>query len=153
IASSAGGVADANLPLHVSTDDAAIASANNFITMAHGHYEHAYFLNSVAIDAQGQLVGGDTQGQLAGGDTQGQVVSGDDFNFTATQLPTPPPSVTTGSTATIGYWANKNGQALLQGYKTADIGNFLAATCPNLFGNLKGANGTQVAAYFMKAKA
>ena len=45
------------------------------------------------------------------------------------------------------------GQTLLQSYKTADIGNFLAATCPNLFGNLKGANGTQVAAYVMKAKA
>jgi hypothetical protein len=45
------------------------------------------------------------------------------------------------------------GQTLLQSYKTADIGNFLAATCPNLFGNLKGADGTQAAAYVMKAKA
>jgi hypothetical protein len=66
------------------------------------------------------------------------------------------PTLAKGCTATIGYWANKNGQVLLQSYTTSgtgSIGSFLAATCPNLFGNLKGENGTQVAAYFLKAKA
>jgi hypothetical protein len=151
-----GGVADMKLPLHVSADAAAIASANNFVMMAHGHSEHAYFLNS-GQDIQGQLVGGDTQGQLVGGDTQGQGVFGDEYDFQNDVAPPPAaptgPQLVQGCTATIGYWANKNGQALLQSYKTPDIGNFLAATCPNLFGNLTGENGTQVAAYFLKAKA
>jgi hypothetical protein len=58
-------------------------------------------------------------------------------------------------TATVGFWANKNGQALLSTYTatgTSSIGTCLASTYPNLFGNLSGATGSQVAAYFLKAK-
>jgi hypothetical protein len=149
IHSGAGGVADSTMSFYVgaASDPAAINAANQFILMASGKYEHAYFLNST-VDAQGQVVG-NFQGQVAG---QGQVVFGDDFNFQNDVAPTGPQLVQ-GTTATIGYWANKNGQALLQSYKTTDIGNFLAATCPKLFGNLNGATGTQVAAYVLKAKA
>jgi hypothetical protein len=60
--------------------------------------------------------------------------------------------VAKGDTATIGFWANTNGQALLKSYKTSSIGTCLASTYPNLFGNLNGANGSQVAAYLLKAK-
>jgi hypothetical protein len=137
------GVADEKLPFHTTSGlDAVAQFANNLIMEASGKSEHAYFLNSV-VDGQGQLVGG--QGQLVGG--QGQLAFGDEYDFQDT------PMLVRGSTATIGYWANKNGQALLKSYKTGDIGDFLAETCPNLFGNLKGANGTQVAAYFLKVKA
>ena len=56
--------------------------------------------------------------------------------------------VVTNETATIGFWANKNGQALLGTYSTA-LGNWLASTYENLFGNLNGASGSQVASYFL----
>jgi hypothetical protein len=57
-----------------------------------------------------------------------------------------------GEAAAIGFWANNNGQALLKTYGSA-LGNWLGTTYPNLFGNLTGATGTQVAAYFIKLKA
>jgi hypothetical protein len=53
--------------------------------------------------------------------------------------------------ATMGFWANNNGQALLKTYGSA-LGNWLASAYGNLFGNLNGATGTQVAAYFITAK-
>ena len=56
--------------------------------------------------------------------------------------------VVTNETATIGFWANENGQALLGTYSTA-LGTWLASTYKNLFGNLNGASGSQVASYFL----
>jgi hypothetical protein len=60
--------------------------------------------------------------------------------------------------ATMGFWANTNGQALLKTYGTA-LGYWLGTTYPNLFGNLantttpaNSATGTQIAAYFITAK-
>ncbi len=49
--------------------------------------------------------------------------------------------------ATMGFWNNKNGQALLKTY-SAVLGNWLGTTYSNLFGNMVGATGTQVASYF-----
>lgn len=67
--------------------------------------------------------------------------------------------VMTGDTATIGFWQNKNGQALincLNGGPTAKaLGNWLAANFPNLYGsgcgsnNMAGKTNSQVAAYFV----
>ncbi|HYE20001.1 MAG TPA: SdrD B-like domain-containing protein [Tepidisphaeraceae bacterium] len=66
--------------------------------------------------------------------------------------------VRTGQTATIGFWQNKNGQALirsLNGGPTAKhLGNWLATNLPNLFGaaattNLAGKTNDQVAAFFI----
>jgi hypothetical protein len=56
--------------------------------------------------------------------------------------------VVNGEAATLGFWSNKNGQKLLQSY-SASIGTWLATTYGNLFGNLSGATGTQVANYFL----
>jgi hypothetical protein len=42
--------------------------------------------------------------------------------------------------ATLGFWANNNGQALLTTYGTA-LGNWLGTIYGNLFGNLTGATG------------
>jgi hypothetical protein len=53
---------------------------------------------------------------------------------------------------TASFWANNNGQTLLKTYGAA-LGNWLGMTYPNLFGNLNGATGTQVAAYYTKLKA
>ncbi|MBY0309334.1 MAG: hypothetical protein K2Q09_11380, partial [Phycisphaerales bacterium] len=68
----------------------------------------------------------------------------------------------TGDTATIGFWNNKNGQALIKALNgsanAGNLGNWLASNFPNLFGsaagstnNLAGKTNTQVAAAF-KAK-
>jgi hypothetical protein len=60
--------------------------------------------------------------------------------------------VTSGEAATKGFWANNNGQALLKTYTTSAIGNWLATTCPNLFGNLSGATGSQFGTYYLALK-
>jgi hypothetical protein len=66
--------------------------------------------------------------------------------------------VSAGQTAAIGFWQNKNGQNLisaLNGGSTAmQLGNWLAATFPNMYGasaganNLAGKTNAQVAAFY-----
>ena len=58
-----------------------------------------------------------------------------------------------GEAATVGFWANSNGQTLLTSYTSTALGSWLGTTYPNLFGNLNGATGQQVAAYFLVVKA
>ncbi|MFO0947737.1 MAG: SdrD B-like domain-containing protein [Planctomycetota bacterium] len=57
-----------------------------------------------------------------------------------------------GDTATIGFWQNKNGQALLKclngSSNSKALGNWLANNFSNLFGCLAGKTNTQVASYF-----
>jgi hypothetical protein len=54
-------------------------------------------------------------------------------------------------TQTSSYWCGSQGQALIKclngGSSQTSLGNWLAATCPNLFGTLKGCTNTQVASY------
>ena len=67
-------------------------------------------------------------------------------------------SVQDGLTGGIGFWHNKNGQALINSFNTGPsstaLANWLAASFPNLYGPSTGANGlagksnAQVAAYF-----
>jgi len=68
----------------------------------------------------------------------------------------PPPGLGSGDTATIGFWANKNGQGVITcengGANSTALGNSLASNYPNLFGNLAGKTNTQVAAAFTTAK-
>jgi hypothetical protein len=71
--------------------------------------------------------------------------------------PTPPG---VGSTATIGFWANKNGQAVITGLNggptATNLGTWLATNFPNLYGatgaNLGGKTNTDVAAFFISQK-
>jgi uncharacterized repeat protein (TIGR01451 family) len=69
-----------------------------------------------------------------------------------------PPSTGLGSgdTATIGFWANKNGQGVITcengGASSTALGNWLASNFPNLFGSLAGQTNSQVAAAFVTAK-
>ena len=72
---------------------------------------------------------------------------------------TPTTKLRKGMTATIGFWQNKNGQALLKslngGATATKLGNWLATNFPNLCGtsaganNLAGKTNTQVAAFFV----
>ena len=68
--------------------------------------------------------------------------------------------VSKGDTATIGFWQNKNGQAIINnlngGSSATNLGNWLATTLPNLFGasatntadNLAGMTNAQVASFY-----
>lgn len=70
-----------------------------------------------------------------------------------------PLPVAPGDTASIGFWHNKNGQALLcsfnGGPKATALGEWLAARFPNLYGktagpnNLTGKTNQQVAAFYL----
>jgi len=69
-------------------------------------------------------------------------------------------TVGTGDTATIGFWHNKNGQALIKalngGPSSTNLANWLASNFPNLYGasagcnNLTGKTNADVAALFQK---
>jgi hypothetical protein len=65
-------------------------------------------------------------------------------NYNFGERPTAGGDVTTGQTATIGFWQNNNGQALIEslndGKNSAQLGDWLAATLPNMYGTSAGAN-------------
>jgi uncharacterized delta-60 repeat protein len=68
-------------------------------------------------------------------------VNGLNYNFG--ELPPPGGNVKPGQTAGIGFWNNKNGQALikaLNGGTGTQLGDWLAATLPNTFGTNAGNN-------------
>ena len=57
-----------------------------------------------------------------------------------------------GDTATIGFWHNKNGQAVINSASNSPaLANWLATSFPCLFGNLAGDSNAQVAAAFETA--
>ena len=71
---------------------------------------------------------------------------------------TPPPSIGADDTATIGFWHNKNGQAVILalngGPTSTALGNWLASNFPYLYGahssnNMAGKSNTTVAALFL----
>jgi uncharacterized repeat protein (TIGR01451 family) len=92
--------------------------------------------------------GGTSPAALPGGSSDLTV----DFGYFRPTTGTP---VGHGAAATIGYWHNKNGQALIKGFNgnvnSTALGNWLASTFPNLFGSFHGQTNTQIAADFLTA--
>jgi hypothetical protein len=66
------------------------------------------------------------------------------LNYNYGEQPQAGGGVHSGQTAGIGFWNNKNGQALIKalngGSTSTQLGNWLAATLPNTFGAHAGAN-------------
>jgi hypothetical protein len=101
-------------------------------------------------------VDGVPTGSIAANDTFSGVVLpyggsfGENYNFG--ELPAGADGVAAGQTATIGFWQNRNGQALVQslngGPTATQLGHWLAATFPNLYGPLDGLTNARVAAYY-----
>jgi hypothetical protein len=106
------------------------------------------------------VVGKDTVGSLGGSNPSHSLFSnvplsvdqnGLRYNFG--QQPAPGAAVGKGQAAGIGFWANKNGQALIAAFP--QIGAWLAATMPGTFGigaganNLAGKTAAQVAAAYL----
>jgi len=62
---------------------------------------------------------------------------GQNYNFG--ERPLADGQVQSGQTATIGFWQNKNGQNLIKslngGATSTQLGNWLAATFPNMYGS------------------
>ena len=73
-----------------------------------------------------------------------------DYNFG--ERPPADGTIEPGQTAGIGFWQNKNGQALIQSLNgsaaSTQLGDWLAATLPNMFGQLSGKTNTDVGAHF-----
>jgi hypothetical protein len=113
------------------------------------------------LDTLGQ-VNGVTVGNGSVNDTFSAIVLphpnslAENYNFG--ERPASDGAVTAGQTATIGYWQNTNGQNLIKalngGSTSTQLGNWLAATFPNMYGasaganNLTGQTNTQVAAFY-----
>jgi hypothetical protein len=74
--------------------------------------------------------------------TLGQGINGLNYNFG--EQPPAGGTPQAGLTATIGFWNNKNGQALIKsfngGQTSTQLGNWLAATLPHMFGANAGSN-------------
>ena len=95
----------------------------------------------------------------AGGDPVGVQIS-HNLGYTTTATTSATATVTSlgtgvqkGQAASIGFWHNSSGQALIQsfngGAKSTALGNWLAATFANLYGGLAGKTNAYVAAYYV----
>jgi uncharacterized delta-60 repeat protein len=73
-------------------------------------------------------------------------------NYNFGERPANGGNVGSGQTATIGFWQNKNGQNLIKalngGATATQLGSWLAATFPNMYGALAGLDNSQVAAHY-----
>jgi hypothetical protein len=76
----------------------------------------------------------------------------DAYNYNFGERPQTGAALTAGQTATIGFWQNKNGQNLIKslngGAMATQLGAWLAATFPNMFGALAGKTNADVAAFY-----
>jgi hypothetical protein len=70
------------------------------------------------------------------------------INYNFGEQPAAGSAVSKGQAATMGFWQNKNGQALIG--KFASIGNWLADTMPQTFGSLAGSTPQQVATLYQQ---
>jgi hypothetical protein len=95
------------------------------------------------------------------GDTMVSATASKTISVCVTTPPTTPPTpLAHGDTATIGFWNNKNGQALIKSLNTGPsstaLATWLATNFPHLYGadaganNLTGKTNTDVAALFQK---
>jgi hypothetical protein len=113
------------------------------------------------LDLLGQ-VDGAAVGDASVNDTFSAVVlprpgsTAENYNFG--ERPLSEGGVSAGQTATIGFWQNKNGQNLIKelngGAAATQLGNWVAATFPNMYGagaganNLAGKTNAQVASFY-----
>ena len=100
----------------------------------------------IITDLEGNEVPGADRGSR-GSDLFSDVCLGEDqmgVNYNFGERPMPGSAVQRGQSATIGFWQNKNGQALIRSFDgggtSTRLGDWLAATLPNVFGALAGAN-------------
>ncbi|NQU75377.1 MAG: hypothetical protein HQ546_03550 [Planctomycetes bacterium] len=129
-----------------------------FADLRPGTYAIAETQPATHTDGQDTL---GTAGGTAGDDLFSDVQLGvgiDGMNYNFGERPLAGSQVAAGQTATIGFWQNKNGQSLLKslngGVNSTQLGNWLAATFPKIFGaeagenNLSGKTNAEVAQFY-----
>jgi len=102
-----------------------------------------------------------TMGGVVGDDLFSDIqlgVGADGMNYNFAERPIAGTVVASGQTATIGFWQNKNGQALLKslngGSNATQLGHWLAATFSNIYGanagenNLAGKTNAEIASFY-----
>jgi probable HAF family extracellular repeat protein len=151
------------------TDDLGNAVHLSQTTDANGAYVFLDLRPGSYTITEPQEPAGFTQGINSVG-TAGGTVSGDTFsvtglaagtdglNYNFGERPAATGAIAKGQTAGIGFWNNKNGQALVKalngGPTSTQLGDWLAATFPHMFGaqsgssNLAGKSNADVAALF-----
>ncbi|MFO7907520.1 MAG: PKD domain-containing protein [Pirellulaceae bacterium] len=126
-----------------------------FIDLRPGTYTIAETQPDVALWVDAKDVVGEVNGTTSGendGGTPPLSTTNDQFenvvlpgpdsvgvNYNFGERPVAEGVVTPGQTATIGFWQNKNGQALIRSLNgsedSLELGNWLAATFPNMYGD------------------
>src|SRR5262249_18582796 len=106
-----------------------------------GLTQATYFVKEVVPDGDAQLSPGGP-GYYTVTLTANQIVTGENFvNFSA--------PIAAGQFATIGFWHNKNGQAVINSFNggptSTALGNWMATTFPHLFGSSNPYTGTSLA--------
>jgi hypothetical protein len=83
-------------------------------------------------------------GTISGATFTVSLTAGEDaMNYNYGDQPADSGSIGEGQTAGIGFWNNKNGQALIKGLNGGvgtQLGDWLATTFPHMFGSLSGSN-------------
>lgn len=144
--------------------------AYNFLDLRPGTYRLAEVTDAALAqyidgqDALGTIDGQDSLGTAGG--TLGNDLFADialaagqkGMNYNFGERPAPGSAETRGQSATIGFWQNRNGQALIRSFDgggaSTRLGDWLAATLPNVFGtgagdrNLAGQRNDVVAAAY-----
>jgi hypothetical protein len=135
--------------------------AYNFLGLRPGMYR----LTEVTNAALAQYVDGQDALGTAGGTLSNDLfrdiaLAADQkgLNYNFGERPAPGSAETRGQSATIGFWQNRNGQALIKSFDgggvSTRLGDWLAATLPNVFGacaaqsNLAGQTNDVVAAAY-----
>jgi len=163
-------VADVAIAL-TGTDDVGNAVSRSVRTDVNGIYAFANLRPSNSVgysitesQPAGLLDGRETPGTVNGAPT-GSAASNDTFsgvvlaqgglfaeNYNFGERPTTSGGVVAGQTATIGFWQNNNGQALVTslngGASATQLGHWLALSFPNLYAALDGQTNAQVAAHY-----
>jgi len=157
----------AGVPITVSgTDDLGHAVNLSQTTDADGAYVFLNLRPGTYTIAETQPTGytqgintvGSAGGTVAGNQFTVSLAAGvDALNYNYGERPAATGHVSQGQTAGIGFWNNKNGQALLKALNGGvghQLGDWLAATLPNMFGgsaggnNLTGKSNADVATFF-----
>jgi fibronectin-binding autotransporter adhesin len=150
-------------------------SAGNVVATTATDSNGLYTFNNVPADVYSISEGGASAGYVEGKDSlgsitdlQGNLISAgagnasvqdvfsgvpvganqNAINYNFGEQPAAGSAVSKGQAATMGFWQNKNGQALIN--KFATIGSWLAATLPQTFGSLAGATPQQVATLYQQ---
>jgi hypothetical protein len=123
-------------------------SADKFLSAATNHF------GSLAAAQAANDPGGFNVGSLNLFDINGDLTVGTPAQPMLVLLGTPPPpqtnNIAPGDAATIGFWHNKNGQALIKSMPNSPaLGNWLSSNFGCLFGNLAGASDSAVASQFL----